>query len=239
MARPLFQLGPRLSLCASLVREGAAVADIGTDHGYLPIWLLKTGRCPRAIAADINASPLEAARRNAARYGAKMRLLLSDGLQGLGPGDAEDIVIAGMGGELILRMAGETPWLRNPGKRLVLQPMSCGPQLRAGLWDLGFSILEERACLDSGKVYAAFSAAFTGKNGPMPLLYPYMGRLEPGSPAVRLYAEKQARILENQRKGAAHLGETARAKALGDAMEALREAYLGESIEEEKGTYCL
>ena len=56
---------------------------------------------------------------------------------------------------------------------------------------------------------------------------------------MRLYAEKQARILENQRKGAAHLGETARAKALGDAMEALREAYLGESIEEEKGTYCL
>ena len=61
--RPLFQLGPRLALCASLVREGSTLCDVGTDHGYLPIWLLKTGKIPKALACDINPGPLEAARR--------------------------------------------------------------------------------------------------------------------------------------------------------------------------------
>ncbi len=228
MARPLFTLSPRLTLCAQLTRPGASVADIGTDHGYLPIWLLKTGRCPRAVAADINEGPLGAARANGARYGAGegLRFLLSDGLRALGPEDAEDIVIAGMGGELMLRMIGETPWLRDPGKRLILQPMSWAPQLRQGLWGLGFPIIEERACVDGGRAYSAFSVSFGGEQGEMPPLYPYMGRLEPGSPEVRLYAQKQARILENQRKGAAHRGETARAQSLGDVIQALENTYL-------------
>lgn len=231
MARPLFQLGPRLALCASLVRPGAAVADIGTDHGYLPIWLLKVGKSPRAVAADIREGPLQSARANGVRYGVgeRLRFLQSDGLDGLAPEDADDIVAAGIGGELILRIVGEALWLRDAQKRLILQPMSHAPLLRAGLWEMGFAIREERACVDGGRVYSAFSAGFTGEMGAMPFLYPYMGRLEPGSPEVRLYAEKQVRILENQRKGAAHLGETARAEALGDAIESLREAYLGES----------
>lgn len=233
MPRPLFQLGPRLALCAALTRPGAPVADIGTDHGYLPIWLLKARRAPRAVAADVNEGPLQTARSNGARYGVgkQLRFLLSDGLQGLCPEDAEDIVIAGMGGELILRMVEETPWLRSPGKRLVLQPMSCADLLREGLWRLGFAITEERPCVDGGRVYAAFAAEFAGELGSMPPLYPYMGRLKPGSPEVQLYAEKQVRILENQRKGAAHLGETARAEALEESIKGVREVYLGISPE--------
>lgn len=228
MGRPLFQLGPRLALCAGLVRPGVPVADIGSDHGYLPIWLLKAGRCPRAVAADINQGPLAAARANGARYevGDGLRFLLSDGLDGLGAEDAEDVVIAGMGGPLILRIAARAPWLRDPGKRLVLQPMSGAPELRAGLWELGFRILEERACVDGGKVYSAFAAAFGGAEGVMPFLYPYMGGLRPGGLEVRLYAEKQLRILENQRKGAAHLGEQAKVEELSAVMEGLRENYL-------------
>lgn len=228
MPRPLFQLGPRLALCAGLTRPGVPVADIGTDHGYLPIWLLKTGRSPRAVAADINEAPLDAAKSNGARYGVgeELRFLLSDGLAGLGPGDADDIIIAGMGGQLILRMVKETPWLYDPGKRLVLQPMSCAPHLRGGLWELGFRIIEERACVDSGKVYSAFAAAYTGERPDMPFLYPYMGGLRPGSREVRLYAEKQARELMNQRKGAAHVGDRARVDELSAALDALRELYL-------------
>lgn len=225
MARPLFQLGPRLNLCASLVREGAVVADIGTDHGYLPIWLLKTGRCPRAVGTDVHEGPLRAARKNAARYGAEMEFLLTDGLHGLGPGDAEDVVMAGMGGELILRLVREAPWLQRAEKRLVLQPMSCAQKLREGLWALGFSILEEHACLDGGKVYSAFCAGFTGERGPMPLLYPYMGRLEPGGPAVKEYAVKAARGLMKQLQGARHTGNREREQALSEALEALVRTY--------------
>lgn len=227
MPRPLFQLGPRLALCAALVRPDVPVADIGTDHGYLPIWLLKTGKSPRAVAADINPGPLQTAKANGARYGVGegLRFLLSDGLRGLSPQDADDIVIAGMGGEMILRIVEEALWLRDPEKRLVLQPMSCAPQLREGLWRLGFPIMEEHACLDGGKVYSAFSARFTGENGPMSLLYPYMGRLEPGGPAVREYAVKAARGLMKQLQGARHTGDRERGQALSEALETLAQTY--------------
>jgi len=180
------------------------------------------------VAADINEGPLCAAKSNGARYGVgeELRFLLSDGLAGLGPGDADDIVIAGMGGQLILRIVGETPWLRDADKQLVLQPMSCAPYLRAGLWELGFRITEERACVDSGKVYSAFSAAFTGETDDMPFLFPYMGGLRPGSREVRLYAEKQERELMNQCKGAAHVGDRVREEELSAVLGALREMYL-------------
>lgn len=227
MPRPLFQLGPRLALCAALVRPGVPVADIGTDHGYLPIWLLKTGKSPRAVAADINPGPLRSAEKNGLRYGVggELRFVLSDGLQGLGPQDAEDIVMAGMGGELILRIIGDTPWLRDPSKRLALQPMSCAPQLREGLWRLGFAILEEHACLDSGKVYSAFSVQFTGEMGPMPPLYPYMGKLAPGGPAVREYAGKALRALQNQLQGAEHQQDKEAAAGLRAAIAGIEEEY--------------
>lgn len=229
MPRPLFQLGPRLALCAKLTRPGVPVADIGTDHGYLPIWLLKTGRSPRALAADINPGPLRSARSNAKKYGVGegLRFLRSDGLRGLTPGDADDIVIAGMGGQLILRIVEETPWLRAPVKRLVLQPMSSAPQLRQGLYDLGFDILEERACLDGGKVYSAFSAVFDGSLPPMPPLYPYMGRLAPGGPAVREYAVKVVRGLLKQLQGAEHIGDRPAADALRGVIEGIAETYGG------------
>ena len=106
MERPLFQLGGRLAACARLVRSGRPMADIGTDHAYLPIWLIKNSIVPRAVAADIRSGPLAAARKNAEKYGVteQLALVLSDGLEALSPQDADDVVIAGMGGELMLRM---------------------------------------------------------------------------------------------------------------------------------------
>ena len=103
--RPLFQLGPRLALCAGFVREGTVLCDVGTDHAYLPIWLLKTGKISRALACDIRPGPLETARKDGAKYeaGEGLSFRLSDGLRQVSPEEAEDVVIAGMGGELILR----------------------------------------------------------------------------------------------------------------------------------------
>lgn len=206
MARPLFQLSPRLALCAQLVREGAALCDVGTDHAYLPIWLLKSGKISRALAADINEGPLAAAKGNAEKYGEAERLTLrlSDGLRNIRPEEADDIVIAGMGGELILRLVGETPWLRDGDRRLVLQPMSSAEELRRGLRKLGFDILEEQAVLDGGRPYTAFSAAFreSGRNAEEDLLFPYLGKLSPGTRAAEEYAGKVRRDLLGRLEGA-------------------------------------
>lgn len=221
------QLGPRLALCARLVREGAAVADIGTDHGYLPIWLIQAGKISRAVAGDVNPGPLETARRNARRAGVegRLRLALGDGLEKVGPEDADDVVIAGMGGELILRIVSGAGWLRDPEKRLVLQPMSAVDKLRVGLWRLGFQVLEEFAVEDSGKAYSAFSARYAGELPPYDRLYPYMGALRPGDPAVERYAVKTVRGLMNQLRGAEHEGDGARAEELRGIIEGIAVKY--------------
>lgn len=205
MARPLFQLGARLALCADLLEGGRPFCDVGTDHAYLPIWLLKSGKIPRAVAADINEGPLETAAKNARRYGVEDRLSLrlSDGLREISPEEAEEIVIAGMGGELILRMVQETPWLCFPDRRLVLQPMSSAEELRRGLVRLGFSVLEEQAVLDGGRPYTAFSAVFGGTPRSEPdILFPYLGRLSPGTEAAEQYAAKVRRDLLGRLEGA-------------------------------------
>lgn len=226
--RPLFQLGPRLALCASLVREGSTLCDVGTDHGYLPIWLLKTGKIPKALACDINPGPLEAARRDGAKYGVgeELSFRLSDGLEAVSPEEAEDIAIAGMGGELILRIVTQAPWLRDPQKRLILQPMSSVPELRLGLRDLGFAVLQEEAVEDGGKVYSAFSAQYRGIPVETAPLYPYLGNLRPGAPQVEAYAQKALRVLMAQRKGALHTGDEDRAAFLEGLIRQIQEVYL-------------
>ena len=101
MPHPLFRLGNRLALCASMVREGTKLADIGTDHAYLPIWLARKGRISSAIAADVKPLPLRSAEQNIRRYHVEEQITtrLSDGLRALSPDEAGDIVLAGMGGE--------------------------------------------------------------------------------------------------------------------------------------------
>ena len=176
-----------------------------------PIWLLKTGKISRALACDIRPGPLETARKDGAKYeaGEGLSFRLSDGLRQVSPEEAKDVVIAGMGGELILRIVEETPWLRDPGKRLVLQPMSSVPELRLGLAEAGFQVLEEEAVIDGGKVYSAFSAAWTDSPVEADPLYPTMGKLRPGGSCVEAYARKVLRELDAQHRGAVHTGDEA------------------------------
>lgn len=120
----------RLLLCAEFVPRGSRAADIGTDHGYLSIYLLREGICPFVTAADLREQPLQKARENAARFGVseKMRFFLSDGLQGIPPDAADTIIMAGMGGDLMVRILEAAPWVcddrytlicsrRAPGRR--------------------------------------------------------------------------------------------------------------------------
>ena len=156
--------GPRLRAIAALVPEDCAcLADIGTDHGYIPVSLLLEGRVQRAIASDIGPMPLDHARRTAAQYGVTLDLRLGDGLSVLRPGEAETIVIAGMGGDAMTGILAAAPWSR-AGPLLLLQPMSKAEVLRAWLPENGYRVSAEVLVQDKGVLYPIL----TVRGGTMP-----------------------------------------------------------------------
>ena len=120
------QLSQRLSSVASMVTAGNCLADVGTDHGYVPIYLYERNVIPRAIAMDVNKGPLERAALHIAESGMKeaIETRLSDGLTALKPGEADSVVIAGMGGPLIIRILSAHPEVTESLKELILQPQS-------------------------------------------------------------------------------------------------------------------
>lgn len=155
------ELGPRLRAIAELVPLCCrTLADIGTDHGYIPVSLLLEGRLDRAIAADIGAPPLDHARRTAGLYGVSERIdfRLGDGLAVVEPGEAEVIVIAGMGGDTIAGILAAAPWSRD-GPLLLLQPMSRACELRRWLPEQGYAVRAETLVQDKGVLYPILSAA--------------------------------------------------------------------------------
>ena len=158
-------LDKRLLSCADYVRAGAVFADIGTDHGYLPIFLLKSGRIERAYLSDVNRGPLSSAERNARSEGLskKCEFILADGASVLAGKGITDYAICGMGGELIARIIEDAPHLKEDGTRLILQPMTKQEHLRCYLASSGFSILDERFSFDSGKYYVTILAEYTGE----------------------------------------------------------------------------
>ena len=152
-------MGSRLRSIAALVPEGCkCLADIGTDHGYIPVTLLLEGRVGRAIAADIGESPLDHARRTARAYGMAENLdfRLGDGLSVLEPGEADVIVIAGMGGDALCSILSAAPWSR-AGPLLLLQPMSRAEVLRVWLPGNGYRVLHEELVQDKGVLYPILS----------------------------------------------------------------------------------
>ena len=158
------RLTPRLSAAASLVRGGGIIADIGTDHGYLPIYLLQSGKVTGAIAADIGKMPLKNAENSIKLYGLqdKITLRLSDGLREFSENEVDEIVFAGMGGTLIAEKLAETPWIKNKKFHFIFQPQSRAEDLRQFLFENGFTINEELATHEGRRIYIAFDASYTG-----------------------------------------------------------------------------
>ena len=161
-------LQPRLRLLAEMTPPGGRLADIGTDHGYLPVWLLQEGRIPSAIASDVGAEPLEHARRTAEEYETQgLNFRLCDGLSGIEPEETDTVVIAGMGGETIAGILSRAEWTRE-GKRLILQPQSTQEVLRDFLSRNGWKIFSESIVREGERWYPVLLVG----GGEMPLLSP-------------------------------------------------------------------
>ncbi len=158
------KINDRLLTAVPFIREGARLCDVGTDHAYLPIYLLMQGRISAATASDINEGPLERARENINKYGLCERIstVLCDGLRAVDGASVDDIAIFGMGGELIVKIIDEAPWLRDAKKRLILQPMTHPEKLREYLAQNGFNIIGESLSFDRGKIYQTICAEYDG-----------------------------------------------------------------------------
>ncbi len=225
----MFQLDPRLRLCADFVRQGAKLADIGTDHAYLPVWLVSQGICPSAVAVDVREGPLERARENVNRYGMteKIRLSLSSGLTAVGEEDADDIVIAGMGGELIAEIISKAPWVCNQEKHLILQPMTTANELRVWLRENGFALLREECVRSEGKVYSVMLAAYVPEKAAEfqnQELYPYIGLLTGKSEAEQEYIQKVMLRLSKKMLGCEHRQDKAGLEKLRGLLSHMSEA---------------
>ncbi len=153
-------LSERLKTVAAAVTSGHRVADIGTDHGYVPVYLVKNNICPAAFAMDINAGPLARARAHIRQEGLEKQIAVrqSDGLKELHPDEVDSIVIAGMGAELICRILKGSPEFMDSGKELILQPQSEWFKVRHFLIDHHYGIMQEWFLKEEGKYYLVIKA---------------------------------------------------------------------------------
>lgn len=228
-----FSLGPRLGLCASFVRPGCRLADIGADHAHLSVWLACRGAVRSAIAADVREGPLGAARRTIARCGVESLVTarLSDGLRAIRPEEADDIVIAGMGGELIARIVGEAPWLCTPERHLILQPMTSAEDLRRFLLRAGFAVSREEAVCEDERVYSAMLVWFDPETAALQAadpVFPYRGLVTGAGEAGCAYLLRRAASLEKRVNGLRRSGRPGEARPLDEIrLRLLQEAKRG------------
>lgn len=166
MRRP--ELSPRLRMVGDLTPFGSRLADVGTDHAYLPAALILEGKIPFAIAADLRQGPLDRARATVREYGLveQVAFRLCDGLSGIRPEEVDAVAIAGMGGETIAAILSAAPWTRTENIPLILQPMSSMPDLRGWLGENGYVITEERLSREGENLYTVLSVR-AGTMGPM------------------------------------------------------------------------
>ena len=154
-------ISDRLLACCNFVAKGDRVADIGCDHGYLGIHLLKNGIARAVIASDVNEQPLQSALRNAIRFGVKnkMSFYLSDGVRSI-PREFDCLVCAGMGADTMMSILDAAPWLKNEQYRLILQCQSKRPELRKYLYDAGWRIARETLAQDGKFIYPIMEVVY-------------------------------------------------------------------------------
>lgn len=172
-------LDERLKLAASYVRKGAVFADVGCDHGRLSIYLMQQCAAARGYACDIREQPLEKARQLIARKGLGEYItpVLTDGLQGMEGKGITDVIVAGIGGEVLAHVLEEAPFLREKGIRIILQPQSKEHLLRKCLYRLGFVIEEEKTVHSGRFLYIVMVLSYTGEEKEIDDFFAYTGLL--------------------------------------------------------------
>ena len=215
-------LDKRLRAVAALVRPGSRVADIGTDHAYLPVSLVQSGVCPSAIASDVRSGPLAAAESHVMAAGlfAQISLRLGDGLMTVMPQEVDDIVIAGMGGETVAAILEAAPWVRDTRLRLILQPMTRAEDTRRWLLTNGFTLDEEHLVTDGRHLYPVMAASYTAAPPQEDAFWWYAGALSPEEGAP-YFAMMQEHLLRRA-AGFAHSGDAVEVARLTDIAERLR-----------------
>jgi tRNA (adenine22-N1)-methyltransferase len=205
-------LSGRLFSASEFVRQDAVFADVGTDHAYLPIFLLESGKIKRAVCSDINKGPLESAKRNASERGVcdKISFYLTDGAAALSGEGITDMAICGMGGELIADIIDAAPFLNSKDISLILQPMTKPAYLRRYLYSKGFEIKDEKYVTDTGKHYVTMLVFYTGGTHATSDAFSELGTLvekESLNESERSYLEEKLRATERAVSGKKRGGE--------------------------------
>jgi len=193
------KLSARLSAVVSHIRAGKITADIGTDHAYIPCYLALNGISKKIIASDIADGPLEKAAENIKQQGCgdNITLVKTNGLKGIEIYKPDDVIICGMGGELIASILEASEYVRSPGVNLILQPMTRAADLRAWLCDNGFHIFDEDIVKD-GKLFEIICASYDGRRHEFNQTELLLGKcnIEKNCREFKLFAKEQLRRLE-------------------------------------------
>lgn len=220
------QISRRLKAVAALVSPGLVLADVGCDHGYIPIYLIQKGQIPRAIAMDINQGPLLRAREHIREWGleAYIETRLSDGLKALEPGEAQCLVIAGMGGPLMERILTQGAPVLKDMKELILQPQSEIGHFRQFLAENGYRIIEEDMVEEEKKYYPMMKAVQGSMNYTKKAEYLYGKKLlEKRHPVLREFLEKEDRASREHLKKLTQVETSSAEKRKEELQEEIRD----------------
>ncbi len=217
-------LTERLRTAAELVRHSRKTVDVGTDHGYLPAFLVMNGITDCVTAADIGTGPLENAKKTIEKYAlhGKINTVQSDGLEKTDR-DTREIIICGMGGTLIAEILSKAEWIKNEEVHLILQPMTHSYDVRKFLCENGFYIDTEKFCTDDGRDYVVISAFYNGKENSRDDYYYYFGDVATGeTPSETGYIKKQIFYVKSRCDGLMKSGKEAEASVFGKVLEEIR-----------------
>lgn len=204
----MIKLSNRLCTCSSIIREGKRLCDVGCDHGYVPAYLVSNGIIPSAIACDINEAPLESCKRLVTdmELEDKIKCVLSNGLESVDGNDIDDVLIAGMGGELIADILSRCTWIKE--KHIVLNPMTHPELARKWLYDNGFEIDKDIIVKDGRHYYSVFDASYTGEYSPKCEADYFLGNIKDFS--NKEYFEHLINYLKNKQKSGEDCSEIIR-----------------------------
>lgn len=220
-------LTPRLACMAALVPQGARLADIGTDHGKLPISLLLNGRITEAIGSDIRSGPLAHAERNAKEHNVSLSLRLAPGLEAVQAGECDTVTIAGMGGQTIAEILTAAPWTEAGGHLLLLQPMTMIYELRQWLYAHGYAIERETLCREDRRRYVILSVRGGVSKKEVPLaecvVSPALLRAEGAADYLEQLYRREKKALDGMEQGASENERLAYQRTLVQRIQSARE----------------